>query len=347
MPAQLQSNQRRRGGLFYVRRGLTWFGLSLIALVFLGVVYQTIATEVDKRNYPPPGQLVDVGGYHLHLYCTGENTGGRATVILETGLGGQGATSSIWAWVQPEVAKTTRVCAYDRAGLGWSESSPQPRDAQHIAAELHALLHNSHTPGPYVLVGWSFGGLYVRAYARQYPEDAAGVVLLDSSSPVQCTYSPAWQAQCASNARLASIASIVARLGVMRLMGLFQPPPGLPDPQSAALVASYSATKGWEAQKAEFQASSASSMQALSSKTFGAIPLFVLTATQHGAVPELEQQWQVWQSGYTALSTNSVQRVVPGATHESLEFSSQDAKITIAAILQVVEAARIGEQLKP
>jgi hypothetical protein len=115
----------------------------------------------------------------------------------------------------------------------------------------------------------------------------------------------------------------------------------------AALLASYSATKGWDSQKAEFQASSATSKQVLNAKAFGSIPLFVLTATDHGAAPELEQQWQVWQSGYTALSTNSVQRVVPGATHESLVFSSQDARVTIAAILQVVEAARTGEQLKP
>ena len=238
-------------------------------------------------------------------------------------------------------------CAYDRAGLGWSEPSPYPRDAQHIAAELHTLLQNSQTPGPYVLVGWSFGGLYVRAYASQYREEVAGMVLLDSSSPEQCTSTPAWQAQCASSAKNASIARILARFGIMRLIGLFQPATGLPGPQNGALLASFSAVKDWDAQNAEFLASSATNAQVLSSKTLGAIPLFVLTATDHGAPPDLEQQWQVWQSGFTALSTNSVQQVVPGATHNSLLFNSTDAKVTVEAILKVVEAARTGEQLKP
>ena len=344
MPSK--GHQPRRGFLFYAGRGLRWIGAGLAALILLGLAYQAIATQMDQRNYLPPGQLVDVDGYSLHLFCIGENNDGRATVILETGLGGF-ATSSDWARVQPEIAKTTRVCAYDRAGLGWSDPGPQPRDAQHIAAELHTLLQNSHTPGPYVLVGWSFGGLYTREYVDLYREDVAGLVLLESSSPEQCTSTPAWQAQCASNARNAFIAHVLAPFSVIRIIGLFQPATGLPDPQNRELLAAFSAAKDWDAQNAEYQSSSATNNQVLNSKALGAIPLFVLTATEHGAAPELEQQWQMWQSGYTALSTNSVQRVVPGATHESLIFSSKGARITIEAILQVIEAARTGEPLKP
>ena len=325
-----------------------WGLLAIVIILPLsGALVQVIATEMDKRTYPPPGQLVDVGGYSLHLYCLGENSGGRPTVILETGLGGLYTTSLAWARLQPEIAKTTRVCAYDRAGLGWSDPSPLPRDAQHIAAELHTLLHNSHTPGPYVLVGWSFGGLYMRAFADQYRSETAGLVLIDSSSPEQCTRSPAWQAQCDSNARTTSMASIAARLGIMRLVGLFLPASGLPGPQSGALLASYSATKDWDAQKAEFLASSATNAQVLSARPFGDLPLLVLTATDHGAQPDLELQWQAWQSGYTALSTNSVQRVVQGATHESLVVSPAGSRVTIEAILQVIEAARTGGMLKP
>jgi pimeloyl-ACP methyl ester carboxylesterase len=318
----------------------------IIILPLSGALYQAIATALDQRSYPPPGQLVDVGGYRLHLDCTGENRDGWPTVVLETGLGGL-ATSPGWAWVQPEIANTTRVCAYDRAGLGWSDPGPQPRDAQHIAAELHTLLQNSHTPGPYVLVGWSYGGLYVRAYANQYRGEAAGLVLIDSSSPEQCTSTPAWQAQCASSAKNASAARLLARFGVMRVIGLFQPATGLPGPQNGALFAFFSATKDWDAQNAEFLASPATNAQVLSAKPFGDIPLFVLTATDHGARSDLEQSWQVWQSGYSALSTNSVQRVVPGATHESFVFSPTVSRISVEAILQVVEAARTGGQLKP
>jgi pimeloyl-ACP methyl ester carboxylesterase len=329
----------------WLKRGLWGLLAVVIILPLSGALYQAIASAIDRRTYPPPGQLVDVGGYRLHLYCTGQNTDGRPTVIFETGLGGF-ATSADWAWVQPQVANVTRACAYDRAGLGWSDPGPQPRDAQHIAAELHALLQKSGTPGPYVLVGWSFGGLYVRAYANQYRDEVAGLVLLESSSPEQCTASPAWQAQCASSARNASLARVLALFGAMRVFGLFQPATGLPGPQNGALRASFSSTKDWDAQNAEFQASAATNAQVLGARALGNLPLFVLTATEHGGAPELEQQWQVWQAGFTALSTNSLQQVVRGATHESLVFGPTDSRITGEAILQVVEAAHTGGQLK-
>jgi pimeloyl-ACP methyl ester carboxylesterase len=329
-----------------LKRILRVFLAFLILLPSSGAFYQAVATALDIRSYPAPGQLVDVGGYRLHLYCTGGTSEGRPTVVLETGLGGF-ATSPDWAWVQPEVAKTTRVCAYDRAGLGWSDPGPGPRDAQHIAADLHTLLQNSHNSGPYVLVGWSFGGLYVRAYANQYRGEVAGLVLIDSTSPEQCTSSPAWQAQCASSAKSASIARLLARIGGVRVFDLFQPATGLPGLQNEELFSFNGASKDWDEQVAEFQASPATNAQVLSAAPFGDLPLFILTATNHGGSPELEQSWQVWQSGYTTLSTNSVQKVVPGATHASFVFSPTVSKITDTAILQVVEAARTGKQLTP
>jgi pimeloyl-ACP methyl ester carboxylesterase len=319
----------------------------IIILPLSGLLYQAIATEIDKSSYPPPGQLVDVGGYRLHLYCIGQNTGGRPTVVLETGLGGLGSTSSVWARVQPEIAKTTRVCAYDRAGLGWSDPSPKKRDAQNIAAELHTLLQNSHTPGPYVLVGWSYGGLYVRAYASQYREEVKGLVLVDSSSPEQCASTPAWQALCASTDRTAATASVLARFGVVRIISHFQPASDLPEAQRRAALATFSTTKFWQAQNAELQSADATNTEVLDSKPLGAMPLMVLTATNHDAAPDLEQRWQAFQAGYTTLSTNGAQRVVNGATHDSLVYGPTDSKVTIEAILQVVEAARTGEQLKP
>lgn len=113
----------RRGCLFYVKRGLKWFGIALIALVVLGVIYQAIATETDRRAYLPSGQLYTVDGHQMHMICTGE---GNPTVILEAG---GGHFSAAWAWVQVAVAQSTRVYAYDRAGYGWSEPGPEPRDA--------------------------------------------------------------------------------------------------------------------------------------------------------------------------------------------------------------------------
>lgn len=324
---------------FWLKRIALWLIIGIISLATLGAVYQTIATAMDQRALPPPGQMIDIGGYSLHLYCMGQNTEGRPTVILESGLG---ATSSSWGWIQPSVAKTTRVCAYDRAGMGWSASSPAPRNAQNIATELHTLLKNAQIPGPYVLAGWSYGGMYVRQYASQYPDEVAGLVLIDSSSPEQCTSTPATQAQCASMAKTFTVAPVLTRLGVLRVIGLSQPASGLPSPRKEELLASFSATKDWDTQSAEFFASPSTQGQGLNSESLGDIPLFVLTATGH----DFEQLWQGWQAGFTALSTNSVQRVLPGATHGSIMYDSTDAKVSAEAILQVVEAARTGAALK-
>jgi pimeloyl-ACP methyl ester carboxylesterase len=129
------------------------------------MTYQALGTRADRRNFPPPGNLVDVGGHRLHIQCVGA---GRPTVVLETGVL---AMSALWGGVQPQVAVRTRVCSYDRAGLGWSEPGPVPRDAVRIASELRALLRNASEPPPYVLVGHSFGGLLVRVYTDRYPED--------------------------------------------------------------------------------------------------------------------------------------------------------------------------------
>jgi pimeloyl-ACP methyl ester carboxylesterase len=128
--------------------------------------------------------MVDMGGHRLHIDCVGQ---GSPTVILESGLGNMSAD---WANVQPEVAKTTRVCTYDRAGTGWSEPGPEPRDPQQIARELHTLLGNARIDGPYVLVGQSFGGLYVRMYAARFPQEVEGMVLVDASHPDMWTRLP-------------------------------------------------------------------------------------------------------------------------------------------------------------
>jgi pimeloyl-ACP methyl ester carboxylesterase len=328
------------------RKRALWVLLVIIILPLLGALYQIIGTQLDRRNYPPLGQMVDVGGYSLHLYCMGENAEGRPTVILEQGLGG---TSAHWARVQPDLAQTTRVCAYDRAGMGWSDPGPEPRDAEHIATELHNLLHNAGVPGPYVLAGWSFGGLYVRIYAGQYPEEVVGMVLLDSSHPDQWTSTPAGQAQFEANSRIYTIAPLLARIGVMRVMRLFQPDSGLPlpSPHSDAIEAFSAAIKDWDAQSAEFLASPATGDQVRNLSALEDMPLFVLTATEHGTPSDQEQLWQGWQNELASLSANSVHQVVTGADHASLWLDPETAKVSVAAILHVMEATQTGERVKP
>lgn len=154
-------------------------GLGLVCFVaFLllgGVAYQFISTKLDERAYPPLGQLVDVGGYKLHLNCSGE---GSSTVVFDSGFG---CNSLAWTLVQSEVSKFSRAVSYDRAGQGWSETSPQERTSQNIVDELHLALKSAKVPGPYILVGHSFGGINVLLYASRYPDEVAGVVLVDSS----------------------------------------------------------------------------------------------------------------------------------------------------------------------
>jgi len=341
---QPQRARHRKGVGFWTGRILLGLVVMLVALAATGAIYQAVATAIDRRTYPPPGQLVDVGGYMLHINCIGPTNTGNPTVILEGGLG---ATSSAWAWIQPEVAETTRVCAYDRAGTGWSDPTAEPHDAQHNAKALHTLLHNANVASPYVLVGWSVGGLYVRTYADQYRSDVAGVVLLDSSSPEQCTSTAAAQARCDNVTRFAAIMPALVRIGVMRVMNRFQPASGLPAPQSAEALAAASATKDWDTLSAEFLAAPATYAQVRASVFPAGVPLFVLTATDHDTPPDLEQLWQGWQNDMATLSTNRVHQVVVGAHHTALVLDANDAKASVAAILQVLESARTGQPLAP
>jgi len=147
---------------------------SVLALLFLSQP-RVFCQSDNPLQYPPPGRMVDIGGYKLHINCRGK---GNPTVIL---LHGVGDFSFDWALVQPDVARITRVCAYDRAGVAWSDPGPTPRGPLKLAQELHALLQNSGEPGPYVLVGHSWGGLIARVYAAQYPQDVAGMVLVDAT----------------------------------------------------------------------------------------------------------------------------------------------------------------------
>src|SRR5437588_5210224 len=203
-------------------RVLVICSLTLVGLLLLGLSYQALASAVDASHYPPPGKLVDIGGYRLHINCTGT---GSPTVILDAGLG---ETSLDWSKVQPAVARFTRVCSYDRAGYGWSDTGPGPRTSQQIVQELHLLLMHAQISGPYLLVGHSLGGLNMRLYAYRYPAEVAGMVLLDSTNEHQFapfgTYPPFFPPQARSAAeRQYQLLRAAALFGVTRLALLTGP----------------------------------------------------------------------------------------------------------------------------
>ena len=180
-------------------------GLIVVAAL-TGAAYQWIATRKDLAANPPPGRLVDVGGHKLHIWCTGS---GEPAVVLENGLGG-GSGIVGWSFVQPEVAKFTRVCSYDRAGTGYSDPGPSPRTARRIAYELAQLLDRTGISGPLVLVGASIGGLFVRVFASEHGERVVGLVLVDASHEDQEMRVP----------RIAPLVPLLSSIGVFRLLGV-------------------------------------------------------------------------------------------------------------------------------
>lgn len=337
MKSLLQSKQpqhRLRGWTLRLVLGLV---ITLITLGSVGAIYQTIATTSDRRTYPAPGQLVDVGGYKLHIACTGAAHPDSPTVILEAGAG---LLSPHWAWVQSTLAATTRVCAYDRAGYGWSEAGPAPRDAHQIATELHTLLEQAGLNGPYVLVGHSIGGLYIRVFAEQYPDAVAGLVLVDSSHPDQLARSPETKAEQESFLRLFQWVPLLARVGIIRISGMAATGGAeLPAPQGAAAAAFFAAADQHTAMVAELAAWESTTAQARAAANLGDKPLFILIAGDNSP------GWHALQGDLMTLSSNSRQLVAEGATHQSLLKNQQAAQMTSAAILAVVEAVRIQQPL--
>ena len=176
---------KRRGCLGCLGRAAIGLVALLVVAMAAGAIYQAAASASDLKKYPPPGELYDVGEYRLHLYCTGT---GSPTVILEAGSGNPSLT---WYLVQPEVAGFTRVCSYDRPGYGWSDPASGPLTRDQVAEILHQLLQTASIPGPYILVGHSAGGEYIRSYARQYPAEVLGMVFVDSSHENQNQLFPA------------------------------------------------------------------------------------------------------------------------------------------------------------
>ena len=189
--------------------------VAVMALASVGAGYETVREHLDDSAYPMAGQLIDVGGHRLHLQCTGS---GSPTVVLQPGGGDM---SSAMGWIAPAVAAHTRVCVYDSAGRGWSDQSEATQDGSQMMTDLHTLLHRGGVPGPYVLAGHSFGGLYVRIFAAQYPDEVAGMVLIDSTgSHLPASTSPQSWGPDDILARASVLASTSARLGVGRLFGL-------------------------------------------------------------------------------------------------------------------------------
>ena len=320
------------------KRVLRWIGRGLAALFGLiavlalaGASYEAIAAAGDARRYPALGQLVDVGGYRLHIQCVGT---GSPTVVLDAGLSG---SSLDWSLVQPELGRTTRVCAYDRAGMGWSDPSPHPRTPRQIANELHTLLTNAGIAGPYVLVGHSLGGKNVRLFAIAHPDQVAGMVLVDARGEyVDANTSPAeTQAFQQNIAVQASQYRLARSVGLIRLIGAsLWGGPAMPRAMRTEGVLLTTSRRGVDAQTAEGLERAADDALLQAAPALGDRPLIVLAAGQNmTATP----YWAEAQRQQAALSTHGRLIVAEGSGHA---IHWEQPALVVDAVRQVLADVR-------
>jgi len=306
--------------------------LGVYALCAVGGAYQTVGELLDRRTYRAPGQLVDVGGRRLHLDCVGSGT---PTVILESGLG---EAAAYWGWIAMALAHDTKVCAYDRAGRGWSDPAAVAQDGIAVATDLHVLLDRGQVPGPFVLVGHSSGAQYVRIFAGRYPEQVAGMVLLDGQPAEVFESLPIFPVFYSGFRRVSALLPSLARLGVARLLyhaGFDTWPAKARDMQRFT----YSSARAARSLRAEFAELPTSLAQARSFQSLGDRPLVVVTAEL-----DAEAGWLPLQDKMATLSTNSSHRVVP-FTHDALITDRTAAQTSTQAIRDVVHAVRFTTRL--
>jgi pimeloyl-ACP methyl ester carboxylesterase len=258
-----------------------------------------------------PGQLFDVGGRRLHAVITGEDCGKRP-VVLEAGLT---AMSSCWAWIQEELSKTTRVLSYDRAGLGWSDPAPEPKDARSIAKDLHRLVEVANYPRPFVFVGHSMGGIFGRAYASMYPKDVAGMALIDASHPEQIERSPNIKKALRKFFWFLKATPYMARCGVMKVCGDFgmsAQAHGLPDIHTLAAKNFYSCPQHMRETVREAEQWFTSVGQ-VKTHNLGDLPLITITAPE-----KCMQGWLDLQKELSQISTRGRHVVLDGASHVTI-----------------------------
>lgn len=291
--------------------------LSLIGLGAVAVAassgYNAIALHRFRAH--PPGEMLVVNGHTMRIECMGT---GSPTIVLDAGLGNDGL---IWGGVQPVLAKTTHVCSYDRAGFGWSDALPPPRDADHIATELHRLLATAHISGPIVLMGHSISGIYIRDYATRYPAEVAGLIFVDGSTPLQNRH-PAFKALDAKRQPWYSVLvnQGAFALGLPRLfVGCSQSLAGF-SPYAAKLQGEDRCHEQFGAIAGEEESFDRSGEETIHTGPYGALPILIFsqdiaTASSEGEPRELGNAWDQMQEDLKKLSTRSRRIIAKGSSH--------------------------------
>ncbi len=335
---------------------LTWLGrmaAGLIGLIVLLLAVSTINQHIALTRFrattPTPGVLIGVNGHRMHLRCVGS---GAPTVVIDAG---NASFSLEWTPIQAALGTRTRVCTYDRAGYGWSEPGPAPRDGATAIAELHALLAAAGERGPYVLVGHSLGGLHVRLFAAAYPDETAGLVLVDTAS--ENTVSPELEAQIRASVGFYQVMRLLTGSGLLRLIGPWSGEGAMPE-TARKLPADLQETYLNLLLDPQQQTTAIAEMTALPATLrqtgdtlagfapLGDRPLIVLTAGQQmapGATPFDDRRVAVpdaviaAQGRLAAHSSRAEQRVVAESGH-LMHLDAPEAVIT--AVKDVIEKVR-------
>jgi len=306
-----------RKWLRIAERTVLLFVVLLAAVVAGSASFNAIARLWFRARHPAPGEIYIVDGYKMHIDCIGS---GSPAIVLDAGLGNDAVT---WAPVQPMLARATRVCAYDRAGFGLSQARPAPRDADHIADELHGLLLQAKVTGPIVLMGHSIAGIYIRDYATRYPEEVAGLVFVDGSTPMQQD-NPAFKAMMGSGPSPVVIAAAKTAMivGVPRLMGrCSHGRPGL-DAHDAQLQAEDFCEMHVKASLGESGNLERSGLETVHTGPYEALPILIFShdpnkdlATENATQKTAEPVWNQMQEDLKKLSTRSRRIIAKNSSH--------------------------------
>ncbi|WP_263351610.1 alpha/beta hydrolase [Acidicapsa acidisoli] len=294
------------------------FVVLFAAVITVSTSYNAVAQLWFHAHHPTPGQTYTVDGRKMYMDCTGS---GSPTIVLDAGLGDH---SDIWTKVQPALAKTTRVCAYDRAGFGLSESRPAPRDADHIAAELHSLLIQANVARPVVLMGHSIAGIYLRDYAAHYSEDLAGLIFVDGSTPMQQD-NPAIKAVGGMGLPpwyILTLAKTAFIVGVPRLMGRCSSHTSGPDSEAAQMRAEDFCEMNPASSISEMRSMEQSGLETVHSGPYGDLPILVFShdptkslPTENAAQKKVETVWSQMQEDLKKLSTRSRRIIAKNSGH--------------------------------
>jgi pimeloyl-ACP methyl ester carboxylesterase len=340
----------------WTKRMLLGMGCFIVIAVLVGFGFETFMRSQVSRKYPVQGQLVDIGGRKIQIDCRGQ---GSPTAVLESGIDNLGSLN--WAAVHDEIAQTTRVCAYSRAGILWSDPNKGTVDYKSVVQDLHEALIKSGETGPWVMVGFSAGGPSTINFTSRYESEVAGLVFVDASHPDQIV--PMQKITGISLGAIPSglipLSEVLSRIGVVRLISKVMPQgntyPNIP-PQASQVVEAYfpqnisSFLKGVQSNDAEIAAAG-------NFRKLGDRPLVVLTATRKLSPDELQAAgmtqaqemqmqtlWNQLQADLVTWSTRSRHEIVPDASH-AIQFDRPD--VVIRAVREVVMDVRKTKAKSP